>query len=125
MLEPKKRYAVFSLHEDKSRKGKGTIWTRAGSAWVNKDGSMNLYLDVLPIEGRLHVREAGERAEATPERTGTFSQENSPATPYTPEPPYAQGGAYAQVAGYAQGTGYARESGYPAEAGVESAGVPQ
>lgn len=58
MLEHGKRYAVFSLNHDERRKT--TIWVRAGNAWVNKDGSLNLYLDVLPLEGRLHVREAGD-----------------------------------------------------------------
>src|SRR4051794_12610780 len=61
-----KRFAVFSLLDrpDKKHEGKetpkgekGTIWTRAGSAWLNRDGSMNLFLDVLPLQGRLHVRE--------------------------------------------------------------------
>ena len=51
-----KRYAVFSIRQ----KGNGSIWTRAGSAFLNKDGSINLYLDVLPLDGTLHVREAGE-----------------------------------------------------------------
>lgn len=58
MLEHGKRYAVFSLNHDERRRT--TIWTRAGNAWVNRDGSLNLYLDVLPLEGRLHVREAGD-----------------------------------------------------------------
>ncbi|MGQ0505890.1 MAG: hypothetical protein ACT4TC_11290 [Myxococcaceae bacterium] len=57
-----KRYAVFTIRE----MDKGSIWTRAGSAFINKDGSMNLLLDVLPMNGRLHVREAGERRDAVP-----------------------------------------------------------
>lgn len=64
MLTPNKRYAVFSLNHDERRKT--TIWTRAGNAYLNRDGSMNLYLDVLPLEGRLHVREAGEPKEVVP-----------------------------------------------------------
>ena len=62
MLEVGKRLAVFSI-----RKGKnGTVWVRAGNAFVNRDGSMNLWLDVLPIDGTLHVREAAEKKEAAP-----------------------------------------------------------
>jgi hypothetical protein len=51
------RLAVFSIRAGKL----GKVWTRAGTAWVNSDGSLNLYLDVLPIDGVLHVREAAER----------------------------------------------------------------
>jgi hypothetical protein len=36
-------------------------------AEVNRDGSLNLELDVLPIDGKLHVREAGERRANVPE----------------------------------------------------------
>jgi hypothetical protein len=52
-----KRLAVFSIREAKG----GSIWVRAGTAFVNKDGSLNLLLDVLPLDGKLHVREAGEK----------------------------------------------------------------
>lgn len=57
MLTAGKKLAVFSIRTDKG----GSVWVRAGSAWVNKDGSMNVLLDVLPLDGKLHVREAGER----------------------------------------------------------------
>ena len=60
MLTTGKRLAVFSIREGKG----GTVWVRAGSAFVNRDGSMNVLLDVLPLDGKLHVREAGERREA-------------------------------------------------------------
>jgi hypothetical protein len=51
-----KRYTVFSIKEGSN--GKGSVWVRAGSAWANRDGSINVYLDVLPLDGKLHVREA-------------------------------------------------------------------
>ncbi len=57
MLTAGKRLAVFSIREGKG----GSIWVRAGSAFVNKDGSLNVLLDVLPLDGKLHVREAAER----------------------------------------------------------------
>jgi hypothetical protein len=55
-----KRYQVFSIREKSDKGGgeKGAVWVKAGSAWVNRDGSLNVYLDVLPLDGRLHVREA-------------------------------------------------------------------
>ena len=69
MLMAGKRLAVFSIREGKG----GSIWVRAGSAFVNKDGSLNLLLDVLPLDGRLHVREAAERRDAAP--AGRFAPE--------------------------------------------------
>lgn len=64
MLVPGKRLAVFSIKKPKDKEGRPigqTVWVRAGSAWVNKDNSMNIYLDVLPLDGTLHVREAAEK----------------------------------------------------------------
>jgi hypothetical protein len=62
VIIPGTRMVVFSI-----RKGSGgSIWTRAGTAFVNKDGSLNVSLDVLPLDGRLHLREAGEKREAAP-----------------------------------------------------------
>jgi hypothetical protein len=60
MLTAGKRLAVFSIREGKG----GSIWVRAGSAFVNKDGSLNVLLDVLPLDGKLHVREAAEKRDA-------------------------------------------------------------
>jgi hypothetical protein len=63
-LNPGTRLAVFSIRTGK--KG-GSIWVRAGSAFVNRDNSLNVLLDVLPMDGRLHLREAAvERREAAP-----------------------------------------------------------
>lgn len=75
-----KRYAVFSIRKPDDKKNgtgsggtdRGSIWVRAGSAWVNKDGSINVYLDVLPIDGHLHVREVIEKPRESREpATGT------------------------------------------------------
>jgi hypothetical protein len=62
-----KRYQVFSIKETsggKDGRERSTVWVKAGSAWINRDGSMNVYLDVLPLDGRLHVREAQDKREA-------------------------------------------------------------
>ncbi len=74
-----KRYQVFSIKErriDEKDKDKGvdrsTQWVKAGSAWVNRDGSINVYLDVLPLDGKLHVREALDKRDAVePRNTST------------------------------------------------------
>ncbi len=38
------------------------VWTRVGAAWPNKDGKgFSLVLDVVPLDGRLMLREPMER----------------------------------------------------------------
>jgi hypothetical protein len=69
VLVPGKRLAVFSIRSGRG----GSFWVRAGSAFVNKDGSLNVFLDVLPIDGKLHVREAGEKKETPAEQPGVFA----------------------------------------------------
>jgi hypothetical protein len=41
--------------------GGKTVWLRSGNAFDNKDGSINIYLDVLPSNGRLQIREFDDR----------------------------------------------------------------
>ena len=56
-FQPGARLEVFSIKEHRDSDGeKKSIWLRAGTAWVNRDGSMNVYLDVLPLDGKLHIR---------------------------------------------------------------------
>jgi hypothetical protein len=31
-------------------------WVKIGSAFVNKDDSLNVYLDAVPVNGMLHLR---------------------------------------------------------------------
>jgi hypothetical protein len=57
-MTPGKRHTVFSIKESPTKNGPASIWVRAGTAWVNRDGSINVYLDVLPLDGKLHIREA-------------------------------------------------------------------
>lgn len=42
------------------RNGK-THWLKMGIAYENKDQSWNVYLDALPTNGKLHIREWEER----------------------------------------------------------------
>lgn len=65
------RFTVFSIRESKTGEGKvSSVWVRAGSAWLNRDGSMNVYLDVLPLDGKLHIRETVEKEmDAMPPKT--------------------------------------------------------
>lgn len=60
MPETGKTLAIFSIRQGRN----GSVWVRAGWAEQHRDGSLNLYLDVLPLDGRLHVRESYERPRA-------------------------------------------------------------
>ncbi len=33
------------------------IWQKIGTAFENRDGSLNIYLNCIPISGKLHVRD--------------------------------------------------------------------
>ena len=35
---------------------KKPFWRAIGSAWINKDGSFNLKLDALPLDGQITAR---------------------------------------------------------------------
>jgi len=52
--EEKKRFNVFTPVEKKDSK---TFWLRVGTAFTNKDESINVYLDALPMNGKLQLRE--------------------------------------------------------------------
>lgn len=47
-------FEVFSIIE---RRGGNNFWHRVGSAWTNKDGSINVRLNSLPLDGELQIRE--------------------------------------------------------------------
>ena len=49
---------VLSPVETKNGK---TFWMRIGSAFINRDGSTNVYLNAYPTSGKLHIRELDER----------------------------------------------------------------
>ena len=39
------------------------FWTKVGIAYVNRDGSLNVKLDALPVNGELHIRDMQPRDE--------------------------------------------------------------
>jgi hypothetical protein len=53
-METKTMKAVFTVVERSPGK---SYWTRVGIGFVNQDGSMNLRLDAIPVNGTLQVRE--------------------------------------------------------------------
>jgi hypothetical protein len=53
------RKAVYSIRDGNDDK---SYWNRVGVAFVNSDGSLNVVLDSIPINGRLHIREFGSKS---------------------------------------------------------------
>lgn len=51
--------AVFTIIED--QKLDRPIFRRIGTAFVNRDESLNVILDALSVSGRLHIRDAEVR----------------------------------------------------------------
>lgn len=51
---------VFTVIENTNKEGK-SLWIRVGVAFVNKDGSINVKLNCLPLNGSLHIRDRKEK----------------------------------------------------------------
>ena len=49
------------------------IWSRVGMAWLNRDGSINVVLDSLPLGGRIQLREDDRDRRAEARGTGALS----------------------------------------------------
>lgn len=56
-------------------KGERKFWTKIGVAFVNRDGSLNVKLDSLPVDGELHIRDYVPRDEQS---GGSRRQEPAP-----------------------------------------------
>ncbi len=56
--------AVYTIVNDYRRQPSANpdrkVWVRIGSADVTKDGSINVVLDALPVNGTLHIRDVPE-----------------------------------------------------------------
>ncbi len=50
---------VYAITE---RGGLRSAWVRIGSAWTNRDGSITVRLDALPVSGVMQIRD-GEPAQ--------------------------------------------------------------
>jgi hypothetical protein len=59
------RRAVYALTE---RQDGGTRWLRVGIAFVNRDGSETIYLDAVPLSGKLQVRDEDRMDESEEKR---------------------------------------------------------
>jgi hypothetical protein len=66
-METKTMKTVFTVVE---RSGGKSIWTRVGVGFVNHDGSINLRLDAIPVNGTLQVRDWEPFERRAPEANG-------------------------------------------------------
>lgn len=58
-----KRLAVYAINEKDG--DRGTWWQKIGLAFTNRDGSIAIYLDALPLgTNKLQVREQRDEARA-------------------------------------------------------------
>lgn len=51
---------VYSVTERVTHEGPRSFWTKIGAAHENRDGSITIRLDALPLNGVLHIRDALE-----------------------------------------------------------------
>ena len=54
MANQKPDYVAYTIVETNG--DADDYWQRVGSAWTNKDGSINVSLNALPLNGKLHIR---------------------------------------------------------------------
>lgn len=52
-MDPSKMKIVYVI----SQSGDRSFWTRVGVAFVNRDGSLNVKLNCVPITGEMHIRD--------------------------------------------------------------------
>ena len=81
-MEAKTMKTVFTVVE----RGPGkSYWTRVGVGFVNKDGSLTLRLDAIPVNGSLQVRDweppYDRKAGELPAGTATLPPRDAPALP--------------------------------------------
>ena len=51
------RRAVFVITEKTTPEGQRSYWTKVGAAFDNRDGSVTIKLDALPLSGTLQIRD--------------------------------------------------------------------
>ncbi len=65
----KKPWAAYNIID--RGEGKPRIWSRVGSAFHNRDGSINVFLDAYPVGGKIQLRE--DDREKRPEGRGQLA----------------------------------------------------
>jgi hypothetical protein len=60
---PPPTHLVYHVRDGQDQAARG-FWTRIGAAWAHKDGKgVTVTLDLLPLDGRLVVREQEDGAD--------------------------------------------------------------
>ena len=57
---------AYQINERSGR----SFWTRMGVAFVNSDGSLNVKLEAIPVNGELHIRDYVPRSENANQERG-------------------------------------------------------
>jgi hypothetical protein len=66
---------VYASYESRSDGRERSRWVRVGVAFDNRDGSVNVLLDALPLSGRLQIRSRpNDSAAETPEAGSSSTQ---------------------------------------------------
>lgn len=83
-----KMKVIWMINERNDR----AYWTRIGIGHTNRDGSINLTLEALPLGGRIQIRDysprdADESADASPTAPSAASPSTPPPAPPAPSPP--------------------------------------
>jgi hypothetical protein len=78
----KKQRYVYQILEKPGREK--AVWMRLGVAFVNQDQSINVYLDAIPYERKLQIREEDVRPRHA---------NNEPRRPAAPDPTFEFGGS--------------------------------
>lgn len=47
-----------------TKRGERSYWNRIGVAFVNRDGSLNVKLEAIPVDGACHIRDYVPREES-------------------------------------------------------------
>ena len=55
-----------------TQRGTNKYWTRIGVAFVNRDGSINVKLEAVPVSGEIHVRDYVPRDDREDATTATL-----------------------------------------------------
>lgn len=58
---------VYSITE-RGEQG-SSAWSKIGVAFVNKDDSLNVVLDAIPMNGKIHIRDRKKKNESNREET--------------------------------------------------------
>jgi hypothetical protein len=74
---------VYAIYESRSDGRERSRWVRVGVAFDNRDGSVNVLLDALPLSGRLQIRPrpSGVPSHGEGARASIRSTEERPAAP--------------------------------------------